>query len=378
MEMVDDYLQFTIAPQAGSIASNPLYDFIFRAGVYQRSSRGHTLSFLHSDLPTTLDPGPTNSFSIGRDGTRREIPIWKGKWEIWIEPATATKSVLDDTALFRSWKEQYLSASPNPRDRVFHMASKESQLQYIFDRRDYSGMTDAEIALRKAMDWDPMLHSEELKDYKENMSRLGAVERYQKLLQRDDLPIEAQVFAWSRIARLSRPSSPRPGQNTDPAANWELARHAFQKAISIDPNWVSSTTLSLQLRCMMFTDRNDDQTRHLLDAYEWLLTRTPAMIELSVRRPIVNRSPAGSRSMLPGASEEYAEREKTQLISRLSHQIKSIRMMISLNDRRANNPLDKHRDRWQRLRAMDEDHWSHTHKDKGGVGIILPKNWPKD
>ncbi len=361
MEMVDDYLQFTIAPQPDSIASNRLYDFVLRAGKYQRSSTGRTLTFRRSDLPTALDPGQSNTYGTSRDGTRRRIPIWKGTWEIWVESATGGDSVIEDTVLFQSWQKQYLSASPIPRDRVFHKTSQEGRFQYILDRRDYSGMSDAEIALRKAMDWDPKLSSDELKEYKEDMPRLGAVERYQKLLQRDDLPVEAQIFAWSRIARLSRPSSPRPDQNTDPADNWGMARHAFQQAITLDPNWVSPTTLSLQQRRTFYAARGDDQISCLLDAYEWLLTRTEAMVESSARRPKINRSPAGWRSMLAGASKEYAEREKAQLVRGLSQQIESTRRLIGVYDRRSQNIFDKHRDRRQRLGAMDEEHWSHTY-----------------
>lgn len=374
MEMVDDYLQFTIAPQPGSMASNPLYDFIFRAGISQRSSMGRTLIFAHRDLPTTLDPGQRDGFSIGRDGVRRRDTLWKGQWGIWVESATATMSIIDDTALFRTWQQQYLSASPVARNRVFQTVSKEAQFQYIFDRRDYSGMSDAEIALRKAMDWDPLWPSEELKDYKEQMPRLDAVERYQELLQREDLPIEARIFTWSRIAELSRPSSSHPDQDTDPADNWETARHAFQQSISLDPNWVSPTTLRLQQQRTTFAARTDDNAAHLLDAYEWLLTRTEAMIDASVRRPEISRSLDSPWSMIPGASGEYAEREKTQLISRLSREIKSRRTMISGNYRNVDNPSDRHHNRWQRLRVIDETHWSHTYESTGGTGIILPRN----
>jgi len=365
MEVVEDFLQFSITRKAHTTESSRVYDVCLRAGVRQRRSIGPTLTFKHEELPKAIDPGPTHGTGVGRDGVRHPIPVWNGSWEIWVESATASESVIKDTDLFRTWQEQYLSDSPAPTDRVFQRTTKEAQLQYIFDRRDYSGMTEAEIALRQAMDWDPQLSSDELKDYKGQMSRQDAVEKYRQLLKRADLPIEAQIFVWSRIADLSRPRTGVDGD--DPADDWEAAQYAFERAISLDPNWVSPTTIQLQFQRGTFAEQPADHTKHLLDPYEWLLTRTPAMIEASVRRPVIDRSHTRPQSMHAGASEDNVEREKSRLIRQLSQRIQSTHDMISLGSRRSGNALDRHRDRWERLCAMDEQHWSHTYGDSNAA-----------
>lgn len=360
LEVVDDFLQFNIAPSPSTC------QFVFRAGVVSRHSMGRNLTFAPAELPRKFDPGPTNMSGTGADGVAHETPLWNGSWEIWIERAAAEESVLEDTTLFAVWKEQYLTPGPPSRPQVFQIGTEEAQLQYIFNRRDYTGMSEVEIALRQAMDWDPELPSDELKDYKDKMSRPAAVKRYQELLQRGDLPIEAQIFIWSRIADLSLHRG-HP-ENPDPASNAETARYAFERAMTLDPNWVSPTTFNLQRRRGDFGDRRGDQIGYVLDAYEWLLTRTPAMIEASVRRPRISRFGADSRSMLPPVPEAQIEQAETDLVAQLSRNIKSMRQMIDAFLIPAGRISDTHQGRWERLRAIDEKHWSHTYRGSQNSG----------
>ncbi len=121
MESGEDFLRYTI--QTGDPATDRAdqYHFSIRAGVNQRHSISREFTFTRAELPKLFDPGPTNMFSLSADGARRDMPLWKSKWEMRIEPGTAKTSVLEGTKLFPTWKTIYLANEPSeaPLKRVF-------------------------------------------------------------------------------------------------------------------------------------------------------------------------------------------------------------------------------------------------------------------
>ncbi len=353
LETAGDYLGFTIYRSACSAESDPTYDFIVRAGSERKDSNRRALTFSARQLPLEFDLRPI-------DGSEDKKVNWKGPWKIWVESATAPNSVLDGTNVLRAWQGQHLSGSPG----VFRTAldvSSEERLQIFLDGLDYTGMSQADIALYKTIASDPGPLNPRSARFQQSLSSRNAVAKYRKLLQREDLSTEARIFALSRIVNLTelvhRPYYGRiSGDEPD----------ALERAISVDPNLISPLILFLRSERVRAVRRSEDRNERALDHYEWLLTRTPVMVEDSSRRPKINYSLSDPQSLYSYVPEESIEQEQGKLAVKLSFAIGDTRRMI--NYRGSSNPLsDEQRERWERLQAIDKEHWSHKYRDASRI-----------
>lgn len=360
MEMADDFLHYSVTPDSAENSPPSGYSLSIRAGVSRAHSVNRTFGFVRSELPRVLDPGPTNMSSTSETGVSRATPLWQGAWEIWVEPASSQDSVLGDSPLFSAWKARYLGVEiAGERPRIFKQDNPDTRLDYILSRRDYGDMSDMEIALRHAMDLDPLLSSDELKAFKKENSRTEAVTRYQALLKRSDLSVEVQIFVWYRIARLSHTQS----RDGDPAENEALAREALDKAQALDPNWLSGTSLNVRWRRLLLIRKPAQQFSAYLDMYQWLLDRERDMLEDALARPTIVTSPRAVAVIAPPllGSETVPLKNQDRARQRLYKMLQgSFRRCETILDMhlRGNQPLSKTElNRHEELKARFKEHW---------------------
>jgi len=214
---------------------------------------------------------------------------WRDPWAIWLESADAAGSVLAGTALFESWRRQYLSSLPltDSIPRVFFSHSPEALREHaaairehVLSTRNYDGWSPVEVALRQTMDRDPDYIGHDLRPYQGDLREPDAIAAWKEFLQREDLIPELRIFALRRVGRLSM----NVGESErDPA---QTAR-ARARARAIDPDLATYDLMLVHLNWATGAETHMQTARNAAECYRWLASRTDEILERSARRPTV-------------------------------------------------------------------------------------------
>jgi len=94
-------------------------------------------------------------------------------------------------------------------------------------------------------------------------------------LQRGDLSVEMQVFAWRCLGQLYYPRQPDQDQ----------AAAALEKALSTDPDLVNEQTIAAAATLAVLSGPPAQRAACWQQAYRWLATRTEKHLADSARRP---------------------------------------------------------------------------------------------
>jgi hypothetical protein len=168
---------------------------------------------------------------------------------------------------------------------VFFGHPRPAVKQYVLNRRSYEGWTEAEKAFCAALDTDPDYVPRDLRDFRDDLTRQGAVEAWRRLLERRDLTVEMRVFAWWRLGRLL------PAVGAEPSkAGYEQAEAALAKARSIDPDLINEQTVDAALNLAMLPGAPAERARRWARSYRWVVTRTDQHLERSAARAALSYS----------------------------------------------------------------------------------------
>jgi hypothetical protein len=134
---------------------------------------------------------------------------------------------------------------------------------------DATTWTDAERALRKAMDADPTVTSGNPRE----LNQPGAIRAWTEFLQRDDLTKEQQAFAWWRLGALNSYNLNRArGETPDRQA----ALAAYEKARELLSDVISFESLNTATNWGSFrrVGTESEELARLANSFNWLHTRT--------------------------------------------------------------------------------------------------------
>ena len=182
--------------------------------------------------------------------------------------------------------------------------------------------SDADLALRAAMDAD-LSYSNKTGG---GITQRSALAAWKRLLERKDLTIEQQIFAWWRIGSLYAYNFDR---NRGETADFEQAEQAFAKVRQLDPDLISSETLNTATVYAGIPGPLEARTRRLSESFHWLATRSEKDIDRSAHR--INRSGNGlDKKFFANIAhrESTLDERKQHLREQLAEHRESIRRQI--------------------------------------------------
>jgi hypothetical protein len=279
MSLAGDFLNYRIVP--GGAGGTRRIEM--RAGVMRGRGIARQADFHPASLPLDL----TGILLETDEATGRRNAVWQSRWEVHLEPAAAAESALAGTRLLAEWRRETLgggSADGAPRVRAMH--EEGAVLEFVLARREMAGWPSAEIALRAAMDRDPVEAAPDIAELRPTPDREESLAAWDAFLAREDLPPEMRVHALLRyglIAGLDH-GAEGDGESIEDCAR---ARQALALARAIDPEWVGRDTILATLAWGALPGPPAEATRRAGEALDWLDTRTDAMIARGALRPVV-------------------------------------------------------------------------------------------